>query len=233
MLCVSFVFADGLNEPITNGKPFLQIWDAIYALRLDLQNILTKVDNISINPGPKGNDGYSCWDINMNYNYNCDPLEDINGDGKKGSSGLPGEAGQNGSDGINGTNGINCWDLNGDGIKNLSTEDINGDVFVDVKDCRGEQGDKGLPGDNSDYKAGFFEFQQSGISHPNSVTFATPYPDSNYSILMTTQYTNGDLAVATFTEKTPSGFKVVLLNQDNNPLSGGFVSWMTVPFKND
>ena len=42
-------------------------------------------------------------------------------------------------------NGINCWDLNGDGINDMS-EDTNGDGFFDAADCQGVQGEQGVQG---------------------------------------------------------------------------------------
>lgn len=41
--------------------------------------------------------------------------------------------------------GLNCWDLDGDGIKDTN-EDINNDGIWDTKDCKGDSGIAGLPG---------------------------------------------------------------------------------------
>ena len=60
--------------------------------------------------------------------------------GPAGAVGATGTNGQNGADGADGTNGINCWDLNGNGVPDLATEDLNGDLAVDVLDCTGPAG---------------------------------------------------------------------------------------------
>ena len=48
--------------------------------------------------------------------------------------------------GCKGDPGTNCWDLNGDGVKNVPQEDINGDGSVDIADCRGPAGPAGATG---------------------------------------------------------------------------------------
>jgi hypothetical protein len=56
-----------------------------------------------------------------------------------GLAGCEGDDGRNGSDGAagsDGTPGLNCWDLNGNGVADLATEDTNKDGVVDVNDCR-------------------------------------------------------------------------------------------------
>ncbi len=57
-------------------------------------------------------------------------------DGDTGPAGPTGQAGATGSTGTSGTNGLNCWDLNGNGVADLVTEDVNKDGKVDVDDCR-------------------------------------------------------------------------------------------------
>jgi hypothetical protein len=42
--------------------------------------------------------------------------------------------------------GLNCWDLNADGICNVSAEDHNADVLCNALDCQGDQGADGPPG---------------------------------------------------------------------------------------
>ncbi|MER3376733.1 MAG: hypothetical protein RIM83_18980 [Allomuricauda sp.] len=70
-------------------------------------------------------------------------------DGAPGKNGIDGKDGTNGTngvdgvDGADGADGINCWDLNGDGIANMTgeyTEDVNGDQVVDALDCQGADG---------------------------------------------------------------------------------------------
>jgi len=66
--------------------------------------------------------------------------------GPAGAVGATGTNGQNGADGADGTNGINCWDLNGNGVPDVPTEDLNGDSAVNVADCTGAQGPTGNTG---------------------------------------------------------------------------------------
>ncbi len=42
--------------------------------------------------------------------------------------------------------GLNCWDLNADGVCNVSTEDRNADVLCNALDCQGDQGPEGPEG---------------------------------------------------------------------------------------
>ena len=46
--------------------------------------------------------------------------------------------------------GLACWDLNGNGVKDLPHEDVNGDGKVDVLDCKGPKGDRGPQGPKGD-----------------------------------------------------------------------------------
>lgn len=52
-------------------------------------------------------------------------------------SGSAGSPGEDGDDGEDGSAGLACWDLNGNGLADIDTEDTNGDGSVDVFDCRG------------------------------------------------------------------------------------------------
>jgi octaheme c-type cytochrome (tetrathionate reductase family) len=56
--------------------------------------------------------------------------------GDDGSQGPAGEDGTNGATGATGATGLSCWDLNGNGVADLATEDVNMDGKVDVDDCR-------------------------------------------------------------------------------------------------
>jgi len=67
-------------------------------------------------------------------------------DGVDGKDGAPGADGKDGRDGVDGAPGLACWDLNGNGVGDLETEDINGDGTVDVADCQGARGDPGDDG---------------------------------------------------------------------------------------
>jgi hypothetical protein len=52
------------------------------------------------------------------------------------------------SSGTPGIDGVDCWDLNGNGVGDVATEDINGDLTVDVLDCKGDSGVAGTSGAN-------------------------------------------------------------------------------------
>jgi octaheme c-type cytochrome (tetrathionate reductase family) len=60
--------------------------------------------------------------------------------GCEGDDGRDGAAGQPGTPGTPGADGLSCWDLNGNGVPDLATEDINKDGVVDVNDCRTPSG---------------------------------------------------------------------------------------------
>jgi hypothetical protein len=101
--------------------------------------------------GANGSDGIACWDLNGNGTGDL-PAEDINGDlvvdvndctGQDGIDGVDGIDGIDGTNGIDGANGFSCWDLNQNGIPDLATEDLNGDLVVDVNDCTGPAGPPG------------------------------------------------------------------------------------------
>ena len=64
----------------------------------------------------------------------------------QGEPGPAGDAGPTGVPGADGANGLACWDLDGDGLPSLLTEDADGDGDVDVDDCRGADGSDGVDG---------------------------------------------------------------------------------------
>ncbi|MFH1811422.1 MAG: multiheme c-type cytochrome [Pseudomonadota bacterium] len=70
-------------------------------------------------------------------------LTDQNGDGIVDVLDCRGSNGQNGGNGQNGSDGQACWDLNGNGVADVLTEDANADGLVDVLDCRGTNGSDG------------------------------------------------------------------------------------------
>lgn len=101
--------------------------------------------------GTDGSNGTACWDLNGNGEGDL-LAEDINGDfavdvndctGQDGLDGLDGIDGLYGTNGTNGANGFSCWDLNQNGLPDIATEDINGDLAVDVLDCTGPMGPPG------------------------------------------------------------------------------------------
>ena len=58
--------------------------------------------------------------------------------GPQGERGIQGEQGLQGSGGPIGPigpSGLSCWDLNQNGVKDVATEDLNGDGVVNVLDC--------------------------------------------------------------------------------------------------
>jgi len=80
--------------------------------------------------GPAGLDGVNGAD-------GVDGADGVNGaDGVDGADGVNGADGADGADGAAGESGASCWDLDGNGAKDLNTEDTNGDGSVDVFDCR-------------------------------------------------------------------------------------------------
>lgn len=50
--------------------------------------------------------------------------------------------------GTNGQDGLNCWDLNGNGVFDPETEDIDKNGYATVEDCRGADGANGVNGTN-------------------------------------------------------------------------------------
>lgn len=110
--------------------------------------------------------------------------------GPQGPAGPMGPAGADGADGTDGADGINCWDLNGNGMPDVATEDLNGDSVVNVLDCRGPQGPPGglqvswaivrfdyPPPCNGSY----VESRHTGI--PNSIEFWTYIDAGNAYVL--------------------------------------------------
>ncbi|WP_420400020.1 hypothetical protein [Flagellimonas sp.] len=81
--------------------------------------------------GEQGENGYHCWDLNLNGINDLD--EDVNQDDEWNGLDCLGQ------DGLNGVNGINCWDLDGDWF-NDEDEDVNSDGQWNALDCQGEDG---------------------------------------------------------------------------------------------
>jgi hypothetical protein len=90
--------------------------------------------------GPQGIPGEDGADGQDGVDGNTGPQGDI------GPQGLQGPAGSQGLPGTNGSDGIACWDLNENGQMDIATEDINGDLVVNVADCTGLTGSTGLQG---------------------------------------------------------------------------------------
>jgi hypothetical protein len=102
--------------------------------------------------GPQGIPGEDGADGQDGVDGNTGPQGDI---GPQGLQGPIGSQGLPGTDGVDGNDGVACWDLNGNGQMDISTEDINGDLAVDVADCTGlpgaigPQGPIGPPGNGT------------------------------------------------------------------------------------
>ncbi len=56
----------------------------------------------------------------------------------QGEQGPQGEPGDDGTDGAPGADGLSCWDLDGNGVGDVGTEDVNADGLVDVLDCHAD-----------------------------------------------------------------------------------------------
>jgi len=121
--------------------------------------------------------GIFCWDLNENGIGDLD-TEDTNGDlvvdvldcqgpagsqGPAGPQGPAGSSGSAGSDGQTGSDGISCWDLNGNGLAQLDSEDINGDGQVSVADCQGLAGNDGKDGTDG---IACWDLNGNGLSEP-------------------------------------------------------------------
>lgn len=142
------------------GKPFQDLQTQFDALQV-------QIDNIQQTPGPKGDPGDPGpigpegppgpqgdpgpqgiqgeqgiqGPRGDKGNQGLEGIQGLPGnDGRDGAPGTQGEQGPQGPQGALGTQGpagISCWDLNGNTIADQE-EDVNGDNFVDVIDCRAE-----------------------------------------------------------------------------------------------
>lgn len=72
------------------------------------------------------------------------PQGDTGPQGPQGPTGAQGPQGMPGPPGTAG--GQSCWDLNGNNMPDLGTEDINSDGFVNILDCMGATGAAGATG---------------------------------------------------------------------------------------
>ncbi len=131
-------------------------------------------------------------------------------DGMNGEDGDPGTPGLNGTPGTPGVDGINCWDLNGDGLPTITTdedtnEDLNGDNEVNSLDCQGETGETGETGEVGNANVQAFVYPISELADADYETLDVPldvYIDvdnddiSNYAYLVYLQSPNNGLIYA-------------------------------------
>ena len=107
----------------------------------------------------------------------------------RGERGEQGAQGADGDQGAQGPVGFSCWDLNGNGSPDLSTEDTDGSGVVDAWDCHGAAGPAGLPGaDGEDGEPG-------SDGAPGSAGLACWDLDEDGSADTVTEDVNGDGAV--------------------------------------
>jgi len=126
---------------------------------LSVVAVLLAVVALAINfvvPGPAGvdgTDGADGADGAQGLTGQVGPVGPTGATGATGAQGPAGPAGPAGPQGPAGADGIDCWDLNGNGVPDVATEDLNGDTTVDVNDCTGTQGPVG-PGAILDFSVG-------------------------------------------------------------------------------
>ncbi len=93
--------------------------------------------------------------------------------GPTGATGATGPMGPQGLTGQRGPNGTACWDLNGNGVGDVETEDLNGDTVVDVLDCAGPMGPVG-PGSIMAYAEQILNVPLMGCTDFLSVSITVP-----------------------------------------------------------
>ena len=90
-------------------------------------------------------------------------------DGADGEDGAPGQSitGDPGAPGAPGDDGISCWDLNGNGVGDITVdtdnEDLNLDGVVDALDCQGTNGTDGNDGADGENRPNVDFFFQNGF----------------------------------------------------------------------
>ena len=67
-------------------------------------------------------------------------------------------------------------------------------------------------------------------SGAGSVTFNTPYPDTNYAIMLTAEK-GSDSVIANWVTKTVNGFTITT-ETDRGGVANCIVFWMTAPYSN-
>jgi hypothetical protein len=164
------------------------------------------VPDTTIPPGPEGDQGLSCWDIDGDGDL--DPSEDVypppSGDGIGNALDCQGQSG--------GPPGQACWDLNnnqvGDDplvppIGGITTEDRNGDTVVDVLDCLALDG--GGSGEEIIIELGF-------INKPELfMVFPSPFGDAGSSSNVVTNVGLWEAVIANPTDADMYVSKVVIV----------------------
>ena len=94
--------------------------------------------------GAKGADGSSCSANDVPEGAQIICTDGTSATVSNGAPGEPGSDGAPGADGAQGDPGLACWDLNGNGVADVTSdpqtnEDTNGDLQVNVFDCKGDQ----------------------------------------------------------------------------------------------
>jgi len=113
ILFVGWAFAgDGKAQ----GQPFQY-------LQQQINDLKAQIAAIQSTPGPAGPPG---------------PQGPPGPTGPQGLQGSPGTQGDPGTPGTPGQDGLACWDLDGNGLCDYSTEDANTDGICDALDCKGE-----------------------------------------------------------------------------------------------
>ena len=132
----------------------------------------------------------------------------INDNGRDGADGADAPQGPAGPQGDHVWYGLACWDINGDGIFNSSTEDKNGDLVATISDCDGGNngafgggGDPGLPYRLSKQatSGSCLEFDDSYMNGKPDLVILQTYRrtifDLNPPPVLETVYTNGKWSI--------------------------------------
>ena len=57
IVIASFLFVGAVNAAPRGGGPFEQLWDAIFGIEYDVEELQTQIDEIELTPGPQGPPG--------------------------------------------------------------------------------------------------------------------------------------------------------------------------------